>query len=392
VNPFDWKNAFIASKDGTNSLSLLSLRTSESSMCSISQFQKVLALERKRAERSRRPFILMLIDMRNILSAGYDYCTLVSGILSVLTASTRNTDIRGWFGSNVVIGTIFNELGEQDVNVAQSVIHKKVHEELCCCLDHEIVRNLHITYQQFPESPDERQRVIEPDLTLYPDIQADYSSRKFGLVVKRMIDVIGSALALIYLAPIILIITAAIKLTSKGPVFFRQERVGQFGRKFILLKFRSMYVNNDSTIHREYVEKLITGLGPEDSGACRKNEEDVFKIKSDPRVTPIGRLIRKTSLDEIPQFINVLKGDMSLVGPRPPLQYELNCYDIWHRRRILEMKPGITGLWQVTGRSRTSFDEMVRLDLRYTKEWSLWLDLKLLLLTPWVVITCKGGY
>jgi len=192
--------------------------------------------------------------------------------------------------------------------------------------------------------------------------------------------------ALILLSPVIAVLVTAIKLTSDGPVLYRQERVGQFGGRFTFLKFRSMKVNNDPTIHKDYVEKLIVGaLGPTSEGK-------VFKIQDDSRVTAVGRFIRRTSLDEIPQFFNVLAGDMSLVGPRPPIPYELERYNTWHRQRVLSMKPGITGLWQVIGRSRTTFDEMVRLDIRYIREWSIWTDFYLILATPWVALTGKGGY
>jgi lipopolysaccharide/colanic/teichoic acid biosynthesis glycosyltransferase len=127
-------------------------------------------------------------------------------------------------------------------------------------------------------------------------------------------------------------------------------------------------------------------------GKDNGNTPGVYKLSNDPRITSIGNFLRKTSLDELPQLINVLKGEMSLVGPRPPIPYECELYDIWHRRRLLSVKPGITGLWQVTGRSSTTFDEMVRLDLKYVNEWSLWLDIKLLLKTPCVILTGKGGY
>ncbi|MBI5591068.1 MAG: sugar transferase [Deltaproteobacteria bacterium] len=205
-------------------------------------------------------------------------------------------------------------------------------------------------------------------------------------MVKRTVDVLGSLVALILLSPVIAVITAAIKLTSKGPVLYRQERIGRFGRRFTFLKFRSMVVNNDPTIHKEYVLKLITG------DLDQTPENKIYKIQHDPRVTAVGRFIRRTSLDEIPQFFNVLAGDMSLVGPRPPIPYEMEKYDTWHRQRVLSAKPGITGLWQVIGRSRTTFDEMVRLDIRYIRERSLWMDLCLILATPWVALTGKGGF
>ncbi|MGC2193845.1 MAG: sugar transferase [Terriglobales bacterium] len=200
-----------------------------------------------------------------------------------------------------------------------------------------------------------------------------------------MVDIVLSSLALLVLLPLFLVIAVAVRLSSQGPVLFRQERVGQFGKRFRFLKFRSMQSCSESALHEQYVRKLISGsLGVPENG--------IFKIQNDPRVTSVGRILRKTSLDELPQFWNVLIGEMSLVGPRPPLPYEVEAYDIWHRRRVLEAKPGITGLWQVTGRSRTCFDDMVRLDLRYTQSSSLWLDLKILLQTPRAVLAGDGAY
>jgi lipopolysaccharide/colanic/teichoic acid biosynthesis glycosyltransferase len=151
-----------------------------------------------------------------------------------------------------------------------------------------------------------------------------------------------------------------------------------------MLKFRSMHMDNDPGIHEEYVRKLIANEVMDSGGA--------YKIKDDPRVTPIGRFIRRTSLDELPQFVNVLTGEMSLVGPRPPISYEFETYALWHRRRVLEVKPGITGIWQVHGRSRTTFDEMVRMDLLYIRNQSIWLDLKILLKTPLAVISGAGAF
>ena len=216
------------------------------------------------------------------------------------------------------------------------------------------------------------------------------SKKRLPIVVKRGIDVLGSALLLLALSPILAAIALAIKLTSKGPVIFEQERLGQFGAKFKCLKFRTMYTNNDPKIHREYVQNFIAGQTK--AAESNGNEPAVYKLTNDPRVTAIGRFLRKTSLDEFPQFWNVLRGEMSLVGPRPPVSYEFEMYDHWHRRRVLELKPGVTGLWQVNGRSRTCFDDMVRLDLRYSQTWSLWLDLKILLATPFAVVAGNGAH
>ena len=152
-----------------------------------------------------------------------------------------------------------------------------------------------------------------------------------------------------------------------------------------------MYTDADSRVHQQYIQEFIL-QSKNGNGAHEALKQDgFFKLSQDPRITPLGRFIRTTSLDELPQLLNVLVGTMSLVGPRPPIPYEAEHYDIWHRRRLLEAKPGITGLWQVKGRSRTSFEDMVRLDLQYIDEWSLWTDLKLLLQTPWTVIKCEGA-
>ena len=209
-------------------------------------------------------------------------------------------------------------------------------------------------------------------------------------MVKRAMDIAGSIALLILLSPILAAVAIAIKMTSRGPVLFKQERLGQRGSVFQCLKFRTMYVDNDATIHRDYVQNFIAGKVQEQ---CKSEAGPaVYKIKNDPRVTPVGQFLRKTSLDELPQFWNVLRGEMSLVGPRPPVVYEFEVYDLWHRRRVLELKPGVTGLWQVSGRSRTSFDDMVRMDLRYSQRWSLWLDIKILLATPLAVFTGNGAY
>jgi lipopolysaccharide/colanic/teichoic acid biosynthesis glycosyltransferase len=202
-------------------------------------------------------------------------------------------------------------------------------------------------------------------------------------------DIVGALALAIVLAPLMALIAVAVKLTSEGPAVFRQNRVGRNGVPFVFYKFRSMRVSGDDRVHREYVSKLIEGRhGEINQGDAQK---PVYKLKSDARVTPIGRVLRKTSLDELPQLFNVLKGEMSLVGPRPPIPYEVEKYQSWHLRRLQEVRPGITGLWQVEGRSRTSFDEMVRLDLRYVRSWSLWLDIRLLIKTLAVVIRRDGA-
>ena len=206
--------------------------------------------------------------------------------------------------------------------------------------------------------------------------------------VKKIMDIVGSATALLLLSPIMLIIGLIIKLTSAGPALFKQQRVGYKGQYFTFLKFRSMRAKCEDNMHQDYVKKLIQGANEQIN--CGTEKTPCYKMKNDPRITPFGRFLRKTSLDELPQLFNVLKGDMSLVGPRPPIPYEVNEYKNWHYRRVLDVKPGITGLWQVSGRNNTSFDDMVRLDIKYAENWSLRIDLGILLKTIKVVLAANG--
>lgn len=204
---------------------------------------------------------------------------------------------------------------------------------------------------------------------------------------KRAFDVVGSSALLVLAAPLVAVVAARVKATSPGPVFYTQTRVGRFGVPFEFYKFRSMVVNDDSSHHQQYVEAFMAG----DAVAEETSRGDVvFKTIHDPRITPIGRSIRKYSLDEIPQFWNVLKGDMSLVGPRPPLEYEVARYDEWAMKRLL-VPPGITGMWQVEGRSRVSFDEMILQDLMYAKNMCLAVDIRLCLLTAPAALLGHGG-
>jgi exopolysaccharide biosynthesis polyprenyl glycosylphosphotransferase len=207
-------------------------------------------------------------------------------------------------------------------------------------------------------------------------------------LVKRGIDITVAAVALLLLAPVWLLVALLIKLDSHGPVFYRQERVGMDGRIFLFLKFRTMQADADDRVHREYQRKLIEGRPDTNLGDERR---PVYKLHTDPRVTRTGRVLRRLSLDELPQLLNVLRGDMSVVGPRPPIPYEVEAYELWHRKR-LDMKPGLTGLWQVSGRNRLSFEEMVRLDLFYIENWSLLLDLKIILRTLPVMLRGDDAY
>jgi len=376
---------------GLDTLSADVLPVEERGVLNEVAFHRMISLERKRTERSRKPFLLMLLDMGNGLRSDANGKAL-DKILSALSLSTRETDVTGWYKSNSIVGVMFTEFGAEDRNSILTTMMTRVSETLRNNLSSQQFGLISIEFHLFPEewNHDVPQRPSNP--TLYPDLASRDNAKKFFCAIKRMMDILGSVLALLLFAPILLLIAIAVKLTSEGPVFFRQKRVGQYGEQFVFLKFRSMHVNNDASVHKAFVKQLIAGNAQSQPTNGNGNGNGVYKLTRDSRITRIGSFLRRTSLDELPQFINVLKGEMSLVGPRPAIAYEVEAYDIWHRRRVLEAKPGITGLWQVNGRSRIKFDDMVRLDLRYAKTWSPWMDLKILLRTPVAVMFGDGAY
>ncbi len=351
-------------------------------------FHAMLTLERRRAERSKNPFVLLLIDTHLVHKNG-NSASFVERLTSVASGSTRETDVVGWYETTNTLGIIFTETTlNEDPSVAE-VLRSKIVAGLQTAFGEEISK-LIVTVHVFPQNAGKKLGSHSSDAEIYSDMTAKSARKRVPMVVKRAMDILGSGVVLLILAPILAIVALLIKLTSPGPVIFEQERVGQFGRRFNCLKFRTMHANNDPKIHREYVQNFIAGKAADQGG--NQAAAPVFKLTNDPRVTAVGRFLRKTSLDEFPQFWNVLRGEMSLVGPRPPVPYEFDVYDCWHRRRVLEVKPGVTGLWQVSGRSRTSFDDMVRLDVRYSQNWSLWLDLRILLATPRAVFTGDGAF
>jgi lipopolysaccharide/colanic/teichoic acid biosynthesis glycosyltransferase len=353
------------------------------------QFRRILCHERKRSERSRKQFLLMLVRVtspRLQNRAAY----LPHRVSAVLGKTIRDTDILGWFEADSVNGVLFSELGAVEACAATKVIEAKVNSAFEMAFDANLRSKLEVDFYTFPEDRQADGYKLRIDPELYPDVFDLDEQKRTSLIIKRIIDVLGSVSALVLFSPIFLLLAMLIKLTSKGPVFFRQERLGQCEVPFTFLKFRSMRVATDAEIHRKYIKNFIAGRA--EPHVSNGNRRLVYKITNDPRVTWIGRFMRRTSLDEMPQFWNVLMGEMSLVGPRPPIRYELEAYDLWHRRRLLEVKPGITGLWQIHGRSRTTFDEMVRLDLRYAKMWSPLTDIKILLQTPRAVFSGDGAY
>lgn len=356
------------------------------------RFRKALSLERRRAERSHKLFLLVLLTTEPLEDSrkAERLAQRAANALSMLANSIRETDIWGWYKQDSIGGIIFTEFNGTARQIILSALSEKIDFVLRRAFDPEERKHVQSSFHFFPEPWTGSGDASTHNPVLYPDLEERNKSARFSRSFKRAIDFIGSLLLLILLCPASAAIAVAIKLDSRGPVLFKQDRVGQYGTRFTFLKFRSMVVQCDPNIHKEYIQRFIAG----ESGVQQSDTKGrgVFKLAKDSRVTRFGRWLRKTSLDELPQLLNVLRGEMSLVGPRPPIPYELESYYVWHTRRILETKPGITGLWQVRGRSRTTFDEMVRMDLQYARTWSLWLDLRILLQTPHAVIFGRGAY
>lgn len=350
-------------------------------------FKQALTQERKRADRSGRALALLLIDLSNSSDKrGRTDGTVVANALSMVAS---DFDILGWCEPSRVIGLIVTEIDSADLTNRCDRLESEVRNAVVFHGDAELAQQVSIRVLVYPESPVSHEEQITPmDPLFYQGLPENQPVASNIRVIKRWMDVVLSSTLLILLLPLFALIAVLVKLSSPGPVFFKQTRVGYLMKPFTMYKFRTMYADADHEVHYHYVSWFITSSGKADT----TDKASFFKLTNDDRITPIGRLFRRTSLDELPQLWNVLIGDMSLVGPRPPLPYELQQYRPWHRRRLLEAVPGITGLWQVVGRSRTTFDEMVRLDLRYARTMSLWSDIKILLATPVAMVTGKGAY
>ena len=332
-------------------------------------FTTAISRERKRAERAARHVLVVVVSNKTRTArASFAWARAVAALARV----KRPSDWLGWIREGTQLGIVVPDVPEGHLAIAEA-IPQRFQAALAAELG----------------ASDELQ--VSTLLDVEPDRRDSFGAtrpvaRAVYPLVKRACDILGSASGLLVLSPILLAVAAIVKLTSRGPVLFRQSRVGHRERPFTMLKFRTMCVDADSALHQQYVTSFISG-----SVTSAGETAAPFKILHDPRVTPVGAILRKTSLDELPQLWNVLRGEMSLVGPRPPIAYEVRQYAAWHRRRVLEVKPGLTGLWQVTGRSCTTFDQMVRLDLQYAKTCSLWCDLKILAATPAAVISGKGA-
>lgn len=332
-------------------------------------FLRQLQREKRRSDRSKNPISLALLKIEPRTS---------DELLSLILGAKRETDLVCMFEP----GTFALLLLDTDRAGTDGFLRKLARREPDLPFS-----TTSGTY------PDELFRAIEglrPDLHEFREIVVDEAPGPVPTYpLKRLLDVAGAVVGLVFALPIMLVTALAINLTSPGPVIFRQTRLGAKGRPFAFYKFRSMHCDNDDRIHRQFVTSLIQG--EHDTINQGDEKQPRYKLKKDPRITRVGRFIRMTSIDELPQLWNVLKGDMSLVGPRPPLAYEVECYQSWHLRRVLDLRPGITGPWQVYGRSRTSFDEMVRLDLGYLRKVSLAYDLKLIAATAKAVVRRDGA-
>jgi lipopolysaccharide/colanic/teichoic acid biosynthesis glycosyltransferase len=346
-------------------------------------FRGVLIRERKRSDRSCEPLVLLLVSVDD--GARVESLTW-EAVISAIGSAKRETDMLGWFGSRTTLGILLTEVRAADPGIADQ-LDARIRQELGKRMDAHSASRFSIRLYVYPEPKTIGAGGLWPAEPLLESIRPQGEPTTVRDTIKRGVDVVCSLALLTVLSPLLLLIALLVRLKSPGPVLFKQLRVGERAKPFSMLKFRTMHVNADHGIHQAFVTELINATSQANEGEPKK----LFKIANDPRVTPLGRFLRKTSLDELPQLWNVLRGDMSLVGPRPPLPYEVDQYKAWHRRRVLEAKPGITGLWQVTGRSRTTFDDMVRLDLRYARTRSLWTDCKILLSTPGAVIAGKGA-
>jgi lipopolysaccharide/colanic/teichoic acid biosynthesis glycosyltransferase len=340
-------------------------------------FKDAVVRQGKRADRYDTPFAVLLVD-RGRNSGERD---LWNPVLRAVAAVKRDVDSVGWFEQGEVLGLLLPDAS----GTGALKVTERLRRQLARRIGDAALAGLSIRlYAHGDRSGLEGDTLSPVDLLVEAFLQQRRSHWREA--AKRGFDVVGSLGLLALFAPVLLAVCAVVKWTSPGPVFYPQVRVGRRGEPFTMLKFRTMYVNAGHAVHQDYVNWFITS-----SGRQPRTGNEVFKLTNDPRITPAGRFLRKTSLDELPQFWNVLWGDMSLVGPRPPLPFEVERYQPWHRRRLLEAKPGVTGLWQVEGRSRTTFDEMVRLDLRYARTHSLWTDIKILAATPRAMVSGRGA-
>ena len=362
----------------------LSARRAVASPTARSSFERALPLEaflsdlhreKRRAERSQAPLSMVLY---RIGGASTESARQAEQLVELLHCEKRVTDFIGHVGDDTV-AVLCPDTDATGVKGFMQKIKSKSDSLPFAAVAATYPDDLFDSINNGTPTPRDIQPFMAAEL-------ADHGDGVYPL--KRILDVLVASVALCVLAPLMLLVAMAVALSSRGPVIFKQTRVGKGGFPFTFYKFRSMRTSADDSIHRDFVASLINAG---ETPATPEGPPATFKLKDDPRFTSVGRLIRRTSIDELPQLFNVLKGDMSLVGPRPPIPYEAAQYQAWHLRRVLSVKPGMTGIWQVEGRSRVPFNEMVRMDLRYIRACSLGLDLHILAKTLPVVLSCDGA-
>jgi lipopolysaccharide/colanic/teichoic acid biosynthesis glycosyltransferase len=392
-------------------------------------FHKLIKGEKSRTHRTNLPFSLILIDVA-LLDFKYrrrknDKGRIIRVITQVINDNSRETDLKGWFDRHT-IAVLLPDTSHAGAEVLCNKLISLGELTLIDYLQNGVCLKDCFAITSYPEvfdnggsgskaeKPGVGIRRIDPihlatnngrfalrhgcgekssksdelQLPVFPYHLNGSCTVRMQKAIKRLMDIIGSLLGIILFLPAFVGIVIAVKLTSPGPVFFKQKRVGLNRKTFTLLKFRSMYTNCDQSIHRKHIEKLskrkITLLQNSRDGVRS------YKLQDDPRITKIGRFLRQTSLDELPQLFNVVKGEMSLVGPRPYPVYQIENCTIWQHSR-LTVKPGITGLAQLRGRCNTTYDDSYRLDLEYVKKWSLWLDFKILIKTVPFALSGRGA-
>jgi lipopolysaccharide/colanic/teichoic acid biosynthesis glycosyltransferase len=339
------------------------------------EFARQIEIEKRRTDRSKSPLSLVIFHVEG---SGEKLRKSVDRLLTTMQYNKRETDVLGYLGGNRV-ALLLPDTGASGAEGFVRSIESRTGE-----------RPNVVERGTYPAEVFDNLLAGRPAITEESTFSSHEAGKRgpWSRTIKRGLDIVGALVSITVASPVMLLAALAVKVSSPGPVIFKQTRLGRRGVPFTFYKFRSMVVNNDDRVHREYVQNLIQGR--HDAVNQGDNDQPLYKIQADPRVTPIGRFIRKSSIDELPQLFNVLKGDMSLVGPRPPIPYETERYESWHLRRILDVNPGITGLWQVEGRNRVTFDDMVRLDLCYARDWSIWLDMKILVKTVVAVLRFDG--
>jgi len=364
----------------------------KSNIYSSDEFHKILKRTRARSDRSGNSFSVAVFDMANSM-----YMFSLDDLVTCAQERVRSTDVIGWFDASSVGIVLYNLLPHQGWQIAGDICRNvgvKTTAPFCriftypCSYSSPNGNSLEETNKGLVLLEEFKKKSVKNfsktnfvKKTSHIKIEEERENRSktamplepvLGCPIpvwKRGLDIFGSLAGLILLSPFFLVVALFIKSVSPGPVFFTQKRIGYLGKPFTFWKFRTMYINSDAADHRKYVQNLI------------KNEQPMDKLdKKNSQIIPFGKILRGSCIDELPQLLNVLKGEMSLVGPRPCVPYEFEAYHLWHKQRF-DTLPGMTGLWQVKGKNRTTFKEMVRLDIAYEKRLSVWQDLMILFYT-----------